>query len=71
MKQAYNQVLMVLTYIKGPKVDDWQEAQLEELENSNLIPDDEALWTNFEQKFKKAYTNSNKKRAAYDKLMSL
>ena len=62
---------MVLTYIKGPKVNDWQEAQLEELENSNLVPDDEALWTNFEQKFKNAYTNSNKKRATYDKLMSL
>jgi hypothetical protein len=26
---------------------------------------------NFEQKFKDAYTDSNKKRAAYDKLMTL
>ena len=62
---------MALTYIKGPKVDNWQEAQLEELEISNLVPDDKTLWTNFEQKFKNAYTNSNKKRAAYNKLMSL
>jgi hypothetical protein len=52
---------MALTYIKGPKVDDWQEAQLEELETSNLVPDDETLWTNFKQKFKNAYTDSNKK----------
>ena len=43
MKQAYNHVFIALTYIKGPKVDDWQEGQLNELENSNLILDDEAL----------------------------
>jgi Retrotransposon gag protein len=71
MKQVYNHVLMALTYIKGPRVDDWQEAQLKELENSNLVPDNEALWTNFEQKFKDTYTDSNKKRAAYNKLMAL
>jgi Ty3 transposon capsid-like protein len=71
MKQLYNRVLMALIYIKGPKVDNWQEAWLEELTSTNLHPDDEALWTNFEQKFKDAYTNSNKKRAAYNKLMTL
>ena len=26
MKQAYNHILMALTYIKGPRVDNWQEA---------------------------------------------
>jgi hypothetical protein len=51
-------------------VDDWQEARLEELTSTNLHPDDEALWTNFEQKFKDAYTDGNKKRAAYDKLIT-
>ena len=71
MKQPYNRVLMALTYIKGPRVEDWQEARLEELTSTNLNPDDKALWTNFEQKFKDTYTNSNKKRAAYDKLMTL
>ena len=71
MKQPYNQVLMALTYIKGPRVDNWQEARLEELTSTNLHPDNEALWINFEQKFKDAYTDSNKKRAAYDKLMTL
>jgi hypothetical protein len=35
MKQAYNRVLMALNYIKGPKVDDWQEAQLIKLETDN------------------------------------
>ena len=61
MKQPYNCVLMALTYIKGPRVDDWQEARLEELTSTNLHPDDKALWTNCEQKFKDTYTDSNKK----------
>jgi hypothetical protein len=43
MKQLYNCILMALTYIKGPRVDDWQEARLEELTSTNLHPDDEAL----------------------------
>ena len=71
MKQAYNRVLMALTYIKKPRIDDWQEARFEELVNTSLHPDNEALWTNFEQKFKDVYTDSNKKRAAYNKLMTL
>jgi hypothetical protein len=71
MKQPYNRVLMALTYIKGPRVEDWQEARLEELTTTTLHPDDEALWTNFEQRFKDTYTDSNKKREAYNKLMAL
>jgi Retrotransposon gag protein len=71
MRQPYNRVLMALTYIKGPRVEDWQEARLEELTMTTLHPDDETLWTNFEQRFKDTYTDSNKKRAAYDKLMAL
>ena len=71
MKQLYNHILMALTYIKGPRVDDWQGARLKELVNTNLHPDNKALWANFEQKFKDMYTDSNKKRAAYDKLMTL
>jgi Retrotransposon gag protein len=62
---------MALTYIKGPRVEDWQEARLEELTNTTLHPDDEALWTTFEQRFKDTYTDSNKKREAYNKLMAL
>jgi hypothetical protein len=35
IKQAYNRILMALNYIKGPKVDNWQEAQLTKLETDN------------------------------------
>jgi hypothetical protein len=48
MKQVYKQVLMALIYIKGPKVDDWQEGQLTKLETRNLDPNDKTLWSNFE-----------------------
>jgi hypothetical protein len=48
MKQAYNRVLMALNYIKGPKVDDWQEAQLTKLELDNRNYND-VLWLNLGQ----------------------
>jgi Retrotransposon gag protein len=71
MKQLYNRVLMALSYIKGPKVDDWQEGQLTELELDNQNENDETIWTDFEQRFKNAFTDTNKKQQAYDRLMSL
>jgi Retrotransposon gag protein len=71
MKQPYNRVLMALNYIKGPKVDDWQEGQLTELETDNRSQDDETIWTDFEQRFKNTFTDTNKKQLAYDRLMNL
>jgi Retrotransposon gag protein len=71
MKQPYNRVLMALNYIKGPKVDDWQEGQLTKLELDNRNENDETIWTDFEQCFKNAFTDTNKKQQAYDRLMSL
>jgi flagellar hook-basal body complex protein FliE len=71
MKQVYNQVLMALNYIKGPKVDDWQEAQLTKLETDNRDENDKTIWSDFEQRFKNAFTDTNKKQQAYDRLMSL
>ena len=62
---------MALNYIKGLKVDDWQEGQLTELELDNWDENDETLWTDFKQCFKNAYTDTNKKQQAYDRLMSL
>jgi Retrotransposon gag protein len=71
MKQAYNWVLMALMDIKGPKVNDWQEGQLTQLENSQLAPDNERLWNDFEQNFKSTLSDSNKKQEAYDRLITL
>ena len=71
MKQAYNWVLMALNYIKGPKVDDWQEAQLTGLETDNQNENNKTIWNDFEQHFKDTYTDTNKKQQVYDRLMSL
>jgi Retrotransposon gag protein len=71
MKQPYNQVLMALNYIKGPKVNDWQEGQLTKLELDNWNENNETIWTDFKQHFKSAFTDTNKKQQAYDRLMSL
>jgi Retrotransposon gag protein len=71
MKQPYNRVLMALNYIKGPKVDDWQEGQLTDLELDNWDENDKTIWTDFKQHFKNTFTDTNKKQQAYDRLMSL
>jgi Retrotransposon gag protein len=59
---------MALTYIKGERVNDWQEEQLNKLESTTHQHTDEAIWQEFEQAFKDAFTNSNKKQRAYEKL---
>jgi hypothetical protein len=68
MKVPYNRVLMALSYIKGERVNDWQEEQLNKLDQTTLSHTDETLWTNFETAFKGAFTDSNKKQTAYEKL---
>jgi hypothetical protein len=71
-------VLTALSYIKGPMVEDWVNAQDEELEQhtDNTKPgsvreNDEILWSEFEASFKAAWTNTTKVQSAYSQLMSL
>jgi hypothetical protein len=45
--------------------------QLNELEISNLNPNKETLWSNFEHCFKDTFTDSNKKQDAYNRLINL
>jgi hypothetical protein len=68
MKEPYNRVLMALAYIKGERVNDWQEEQLNKLESTTHQHTDEAIWQEFEQAFKDAFTDSNKKQRAYERL---
>jgi hypothetical protein len=68
MSVPFNRVLMALSYIKGEKVNDWQEEQLMKLEATTHQHNDEAIWTEFEQAFKDAFTDSNKRQRAYEKL---
>jgi hypothetical protein len=71
-------VLTALSYIKGPMVEDWVNAQDEELERrtDNTRPgsvreSDEILWQEFEAAFKGAWTDTAKVQSAYSQLMNL
>jgi Retrotransposon gag protein len=73
MKQPYAQVAMALSLIRGPKVDDWVDEQLNDLElKVRTMPrSNETLWTDFKTAFTDTFTNTAKKEDAYQKLKHL
>ena len=78
MKIPFYRVLMALSYIKGPLVEDWVTAQAQKLANSidttkcvHLLEDDELLWTNFETAFKNTWRDTVRSQSAYDQLINL
>jgi Retrotransposon gag protein len=73
MKQLYTRIATALSLIRGPKVDDWVDEQLKELEQKvRATPrSDETLWMEFEVAFIAAFTNTAKKEDAYQKLKHL
>jgi hypothetical protein len=70
-------VLLALSFIDGPKVDDWVDAQRDELDekitcaNAPLLETDKVLWNDFEVAFNNAYTHTAKKQEAYIQFMNL
>jgi Retrotransposon gag protein len=64
---------MALSLIRGPKVDDWVDDQLKDLElKVHTTPrSDETLWTDFEMAFADAFTDTAKREDAYQKLKHL
>jgi Retrotransposon gag protein/Zinc knuckle len=73
MKQPYAWVATALSLIWGPKVDNWVDEQLNNLElKVQTTPhSDETLWTDFEMAFMDAFTDTAKKEDAYQKLKHL
>jgi Retrotransposon gag protein len=73
MKQPYAHVAMALSLIRGPKVDDWVDEQLKDLEQKVCTTprSNEMLWTEFEAAFTSAFTDTTKKEDAYQKLKHL
>jgi Retrotransposon gag protein len=73
MKQPYAQVATALSLIRGPKVDDWVDEQLNDLElKIRTTPrSDETLWTDFKTALTDAFTDTAKKEDAYQKLKHL
>ena len=78
MKIPYDRVLTVLTYIRGPLINDWVDQQEKKLANqidtakTNWVREDnETLWAEFETAFLAAWTDTLKKQNAYNQLMRL
>jgi Retrotransposon gag protein len=73
MKQPYAHVATALSLIQGPKVDDWVDEQLKDLEQKiRTTPrSDETLWTDFKAAFTSTFTDTTKKEDAYQKLKHL
>jgi Retrotransposon gag protein len=73
MKQPYVHVAMALSLIREPKVDNWVDEQLKELEQKvrTMPRSDKTLWTEFEAAFTSAFTDTTKKEDAYQKLKHL
>jgi hypothetical protein len=74
----FYRVLTALSYIHGPLVEDWVNAQdktLEKLVNPSsptpISETDKVLWDDFEQHFKSAWQDMAKVQSAYEKLIRL
>jgi hypothetical protein len=78
MKIPFYRVLMAVSYIHGPLIEDWVNAQDMALEKCvdpsiprSLAKSDETLWTEFKNQFKSAWQDTAKVQSAYKKLTRL
>jgi hypothetical protein len=63
-----------ISYIRGPKVDDWVEYMLNKVERAlaqGVQPQHEALWEMFIRDFRTSYTNTTKMQNAHQELLNL
>jgi Retrotransposon gag protein len=68
MREPYNRIMMMLSYMKGPKIDDWvrEKATLLEAAVSNGManPNDEHVWNTFLEEFMDAFTDTTQREQA-------
>ena len=76
MKVPFDRVLMALTYMRGPLINNWVDqqekklaAQIDSTKHNHVREEDEVLWSEFETSFLDAWTDTSKKQNAYDQLM--
>ena len=74
----FYRVLTALSYIKGPLVEDWVNAQDKKIERSidptnpaRVAETDEVIWQTFEADFRSAWKDTTRTQSAYDQLMKL
>ena len=74
MSVPYNQVLMALTFMKGPKINNWARAAgrtLNEQINQGQPETDEGLWTEFKAGFLSTFVNTTSREDALSQLLTL
>ena len=78
MTLPFNQVLTALSYIRGPLIDDWVNAQENHLttrtdttQTTFVLETDPVLWTEFATAFQDAWKDTSKKQNAHDQLRKL
>jgi hypothetical protein len=77
MTNSYFHTIFILSYIKGPNIDDWVVEQVDALNEKTtraqncLDRIDEALWNDFNTAFTTTFTDTAKKQVAHQKLMAL
>ena len=78
MTSPFDRVLTALSYIRGPMVDDWVDAQETHLTTrtdttqATFVPEtDPILWTEFSNAFKDSWKDTSKKQNAHDQLRKL
>ena len=75
-QSPYLHVNLALSLIRGPNVDDWIQAQIEELRRrlspvGGFTRDQEILWTDFRNTFTTAFTNTTERQRAVTALHDL
>jgi hypothetical protein len=62
MREPYNRIMMMLSYMKGPKINDWVREKATLLEtavsNGTANPNDEHMWNMFIEEFTDAFTDT-------------
>src|SRR6266699_3960725 len=77
MKEPYSRVLMAMSFMKGPKIQDWVRAQMRALDDKvdpqkrGLSKSDETLWDEFQRDFVNSFTDTAMTQEAYNKLKTL
>jgi Retrotransposon gag protein len=68
MREPYNRIMMMLSYMKGPKIDDWVREKATLLEtavtNRTANPNDEHVWNTFLEEFTDAFTDTTRREQA-------
>src|SRR6266850_2239696 len=82
MNNSFQQIALCLSFIRGPKVDNWVEEKINQLQRAVLgdpangilpthRPTNEALWNSFGADFKAAYQDTAAEENAYAQLKDL